>query len=114
MGDTRVSADTSAVRDAGTKTAGTADGWTTIGSESKSALEGAKSAIKDDPSGLGSAIETFASTWVPKFTQMGTDVENLGNNAVNSANHLDQNDAQGANTQTPPVVVRPINGRVPV
>ena len=114
MGGTRVSADTGTVRDAGAKTAGTADGWSTIGSESKSALEGAKSAIKDDPSGLGNAIETFASTWVPKFTQMGTDVDNLGANAVNSANHLDQNDAQGANTQKAPAVVRPINGRVPV
>lgn len=113
MGDTRVSADTSAVRDAGTKTAATADGWGTIGSESKSALDNAKSALKDDPSGLGTAIETFASTWVPKFTKMGTDVENLGSNTVNAATALDQNDAQGANTQVPPSV-RPINGRVPV
>jgi hypothetical protein len=114
MGGTRVSADTSTVSAAGKNTAGTGDAWATIGSETRSALDGAKGALKDDPSGLGTAIETFGSTWVPKLTQMGEDVSNLGTNATTSANLLDQNDAQGANTQAPPAVVRPINGPVPV
>lgn len=113
MGEKRVSADTGAVRNAGTGTANTSDGWLTIGSESKSSLNNAKTALKDDPSGLGTAIETFASTWVPKFTQMGTDVDNLGTNTVTAANHVDTNDANGANGQKPPQV-RPINGPVPV
>jgi hypothetical protein len=112
MGSTRVSADTSVVRSAGKETAATADGWATIGSETKSALESAKGAIKDDPSGLGAAIESFAGTWVPTLTKMGEDVSNLGANATTSANKLDQNDANGANAQKPPHV-RPINGPVP-
>jgi hypothetical protein len=112
MGGNRVSADTGAVRAAGGNTSGTSGGWTTIGSETRSALDGAKGALSDDPSGLGAAIESFAGTWVPKLTKMGQDVENLGSNATTSANRLDQNDANGANSQKPPQV-RPINGRVP-
>lgn len=114
MGGGRVSADTAVVKHGGKRTAATGAAWANLGSQTRTTLTEAKGALKDDPSELGAAIQTFATSWVPKLTKIGDDVSNLGTNAHTAGVRVDTNDSNAATTQTPPRM-RPVNGgRIPV